>query len=126
MKVSRRPATNRPTSVVAVKAAGKAHVSVQPEAHMPSHMETIAPVGTEAVLDVGPCAKSSDAPSSLPAFTTEEAMPDIEGMARIDAEASPTAKTAHITAAASATAGTITLSRQLAVPEADGASTHRP
>jgi hypothetical protein len=113
---------------VAVKAAGTAHVSVQPEAHTPSHMEAIAPVAAEAeaVLDVGPGARSVDAASSPPAFTIEEAMPDIEGMARIDAEASPTAKTAHITAAASANAGTITLSRQLAIPEANGASTHRP
>ena len=126
MKVSRRPAANRPTSVVAGKAPGTAHVSVQLDAHMPSHMETIGPVVREAVLDVGPCAESVDATSPLLAFTNDEAMPDIEGIERIGTEAWLPAKMAHITAAASATAGTIALSGQLAVPEADDASTHRP
>lgn len=111
---------------MAVKATGTAHVSVKLDAHMPSHMKTIAPVVTEAALEVGPCAKSLDATSPPLAFTIDEPMPDIEGIEGIGTDASLPAKMAHMTAAASTTAGTIDLSGQLAVPEADDASTHRP
>lgn len=109
---------------MAVRTAGTAHVSVQPDVLTPSHITAITPAAAEPTLDVVPCTRSVDVPPPLLACTIDEPLPDIEDIEGIDA--SLPAKIAHITATASATAETIALSGRSAVPEADDANTHTP